>query len=155
MNDSPVLVELTHDAIDVARILSHVQSSAAGAVVLFLGTTRDQTEGRATESLDYEAFDEMAVKLMRELADNAVEKWDLCRAALVHRVGHLVPPEASVAIAVSAPHRPAAFEAGRWLIDSLKELIPIWKRENWADGTSDWVMPGITRDTVPEQEEAP
>lgn len=111
--------------------------------MLFLGTTREMTGGRRTESLDYECYPEMARSELAALEEQARAKWPLTGCEIVHRIGHLEIGEASVAIAVSAPHRSAAFEAGKWLIDTLKQTVPIWKKENWADGNSDWVHPGL------------
>ena len=110
---------------------------------MFLGTTREFTHGRRTASLDYECYPEMAEKMLAELASQARRRWPLTACAIVHRLGHLELGEASIAIAVSAPHRQAAFEAGQWLIDTVKEVVPIWKQENWADGSSEWVHPGM------------
>jgi molybdopterin synthase catalytic subunit len=107
--------------------------------------TREHTDGRQTESLDYECYPEMAKRKLEELEAEASGRWPLVECAIVHRLGHLEIGEASVAVAVSSPHRQAAFEAGQWLIDTLKESVPIWKRENWADGTTEWVHPGLTR----------
>jgi molybdopterin synthase catalytic subunit len=113
-------------------------------VVLFLGTTRRVTHGRLTESLDYECYPEMARTKLAQLEAEAQQRWQLEKVVIVHRLGHLEVGEASVAVAVSSPHRKAAFEAGQWLIDTLKEVVPIWKKENWADGTSEWVHPGLS-----------
>jgi molybdopterin synthase catalytic subunit len=135
------MVELTNEPIDSAAVLARVASNQAGAVVLFLGTTREMTGDRRTLSLDYECYPEMAEKKMAELETKARERWSLVEIAIVHRLGHLDLGEASVAIAVSSAHRQAAFEAGKWLIDTLKEVVPIWKKENWADGTCEWVHP--------------
>ena len=140
------MVELTSKPIDAARVLSEVESALAGAVVLFLGTTRELTGGRRTESLDYECYPEMAQRKLEELERQAREKWDLVHCSIVHRLGHLAVGEASVAVAVSSAHRRAAFEAGQWLIDTLKQVVPIWKKENWADGTTEWVHPGVPTD---------
>lgn len=137
------MVSLTNEPIDTAAVLQQVASHQAGAVVLFLGTTREFTGERRTESLDYECYPAMAQKKMLELDAEAREKWPVVECAIVHRLGHLQLGEASVAIAVSSPHRRDAFEAGQWLIDRLKEVVPIWKKENWADGTSEWVHPGL------------
>lgn len=137
------MIELTHEKIDSAKILESVQSNDAGAVVLFLGTTREFTRGRQTQSLDYECYPEMAEKKLAELEGQARQRWPIVESAIVHRLGHLELGEASIAIAVSSPHRQDAFEAGKWLIDTIKEVVPIWKKENWADGRSDWVHPGI------------
>ena len=138
------LISLTNKPIDVSQVLAQVASHDAGAVVLFLGTTREFTHGRRTASLDYECYPEMAEKKLAELESTARSRWPLAGCVIVHRLGHLGLGEASIAIAVSSPHRQVAFEAGKWLIDTIKEVVPIWKQENWADGTSEWVHPGIS-----------
>jgi molybdopterin synthase catalytic subunit len=137
------MVALTNEPIDAAALIERVQSPLAGAVVFFLGTTREVTKGRRTESLDYECYPEMAAKKLAELEAEARRRWELVDCAIVHRLGHLDVSEASVAIAVSSAHRQAAFEAGRWLIDTLKQSVPIWKKENWEDGSTAWVHPGV------------
>ena len=137
-------VELTHQPIDTMAVVAEVTTPAAGAVVLFLGTTRGITDGRETLTLDYEAYDDMAKKQLQQLADEASQRWPLVKCAIVHRLGNVLPGEASVVVAVSTPHRQDAFEAGKWLIDTLKDSIPVWKRETWADGTTEWVHPGLT-----------
>ena len=138
------MISLTHSPIDPSAILAQVASNDAGAVVLFLGTTREFTKGRQTASLDYECYPQMAEAKLAELEAQAREKWPLVQVSIVHRLGRLGLGEASIAIAVSSPHRQAAFEAGKWLIDSIKEDVPIWKQENWSDGTSEWVHPGLS-----------
>jgi molybdopterin synthase catalytic subunit len=135
--------QLTTSPIDTAQVLAAVQSSAAGAIVLFVGTTRDNTAGRATMSLDYECYPEMALAKLAQLEQEARSQWELVDVAIVHRVGHVAIGEASVAIAVSSAHRKNAFEAGQWLIDTLKTEVPIWKCENWADGSKEWQHPGL------------
>jgi len=148
-NERTVMIELTDKPIDTDAVLRHVGSSKAGAVVLFLGTTREQTGGRQTDSLDYECYPKMAQRKLAELEEEARSRWAIVECAIVHRLGHLELEEASVAIAVSAPHRGDAFDAGRWLIDRIKEVVPIWKKENWADGDSEWVHP-IDEGTRPQ-----
>jgi molybdopterin synthase catalytic subunit len=111
--------------------------------VLFLGTTREFTHGRQTASLDYECYPEMAEKKLAELEAEARQKWPLTGCAIVHRLGRLELGEASIGIAVSSPHRGDAFDACEWLIDTIKQVVPIWKQENWTDGTSEWVHPGM------------
>ena len=138
------MIQLTNDPIDAAALLDLVNSNQAGAVVLFLGTVREMTKGRQTASLDYECYPEMAEKKLRELEAEACRRWPVTACAIVHRLGHMELGEASVAVAVSTPHRQDAFEAGKWLIDTLKEVVPIWKKENWADGTTEWVHPGLS-----------
>ena len=135
------MVELCDKSIDLAAILDRVQSHAAGAVVLFLGTTREITAGRRTESLEYECYPEMARRKLTELEAEARQRWPITACAIVHRLGHLELGEASVAVAVSTPHRQDAFAAAKWLIDTIKQDVPIWKRENWSDGTNEWVHP--------------
>jgi molybdopterin synthase catalytic subunit len=139
------MIQLINTPIDTASVLAHVSSPQAGAVVLFLGTTREFTGGRKTESLDYECYPEMATRQLEALEAEARSRWPLVECMIVHRLGHLEIGEASVAVATSSPHRQAAFAAGQWLIDTLKESVPIWKKENWADGTHEWVHPGINR----------
>lgn len=142
MSEVLTKTRLTHDAIDSAALLDEVASSQAGAVVLFLGTVREMTAGRQTVALDYECYPEMAERKMEEIAAEATSRWPLTGCVIEHRLGHLELGDASVAVAVSAPHRDQAFEAGRWLIDTLKQVVPIWKKENWADGSTEWVHPG-------------
>jgi molybdopterin synthase catalytic subunit len=137
------MIRIVEHTIDPSDLLAAVASPLAGAVILFLGTTREVTQGRQTLSLDYECYGPMAEKKLAELAETARQRWPIIGCAIVHRIGHLGPGEASVAIAVSSPHRQDAFQAGQWLIDTLKEVVPIWKQENWADGTSEWVHPGL------------
>jgi molybdopterin synthase catalytic subunit len=110
-------------------------------VVLFLGTTRELTGGRQTVTLDYECYEEMAQRKLAELEDQARQRWPILHCAIVHRLGRVDVGEASVAVAVSSAHRQPAFEAGQWLIDTLKVVVPIWKCEHWADGTTEWVHP--------------
>src|SRR4051794_31162735 len=141
--DSMYMVEITSEPIDVPAVLAAASSPLAGAVVLFLGTTREWTEGRRTAWLEYECYEAMARQVIGELEAEARARWQLENCEIVHRVGRVNVGEASVAIAVSSPHRQAAFEAGQWLIDRLKVLVPIWKKENWTEGGSEWVHPGL------------
>jgi len=138
------MIEITESAIDHAAVTESVRSNRAGAVCTFLGTVRELTGSRRTVSLAYEAYPEMALKKLSELEDQARRRWPIIELAMVHRVGHLDLGEVSVVVAVSCPHRQDAFEACRWLIDTLKEVVPIWKKENWADGTEEWVHPGLS-----------
>lgn len=144
------MIRLTHDPIDPAAVLAQVASTQAGAVVLFLGTTREFTAGRRTATLDYEAYGEMAERELAELERRARADWPLVECSIVHRLGRVELGEASVAIAVSSPHRDAAFAAGKWLIDALKQVVPIWKRETWADGSTEWVHPGAMAPESPD-----
>lgn len=137
------MIRLTSDPIDYAEVAESVRSPASGAVVLFLGTVRELTEGRRTLALDYDAYGPMAEAKLNELERQARERWPVDQLAIVHRVGRLNLGEVSVAVAVSCPHRQDAFEAARFVIDTLKATVPIWKKENWSDGTSEWVHPGV------------
>jgi molybdopterin synthase catalytic subunit len=128
--------------IDTSEVIASVASPASGATVLFLGTVRDITGDRRTEFLVYECYAEMAERMMADLERQARERWPLLGCRIVHRLGGLDPTETSVAIAVSSPHRREAFEAGSWIIDEFKRVVPIWKQEHWSDGTSEWVHHG-------------
>lgn len=137
------MIEITESPIDHGALTERVRSNQAGAVCTFLGTVREMTGDRRTASLDYEAYPEMALKTMSDLETEARQRWPILEVALVHRVGHLDLGEISVVVAVSCPHRNQAFDACRWLIDTLKEVVPIWKKEVWADGSEEWVHPGL------------
>ena len=141
------MIQLTHDPLDPADVVRQATSPQAGAVVLFLGITREFTGERQTRFLNYDAFAAMAEKKLAELEAEARRRWPIVECVIVHRLGRLELEEASVAIAVSTPHRQDAFEAAKWIIDTLKEVVPIWKEEHWADGTTEWVHPGFNRDT--------
>lgn len=136
------MIQITADPIDHAAVTESVRSDLAGAVCSFLGTVRELTGDRRTVALDYEAYPAMASKKLAELEAEARARWPIQALALVHRVGHLGLGEVSVVVAVSCPHRDQAFEACRWLIDTLKAEVPIWKKETWVDGTEGWVQPG-------------
>jgi molybdopterin synthase catalytic subunit len=136
------MIRLTHDVIDYHALTESVRRNHCGAVVTFLGTVRDLTGGQVTTALDYEAYPGMAEKKLAEIEADTQSRWPVGDIALVHRLGHLEVGEVSVAVAVSCPHRAEAFEACRHAIDRLKELVPIWKKENWADGRTEWVHPG-------------
>jgi molybdopterin synthase catalytic subunit len=136
------MVRLTRAAIDYQALTEQVRRDDCGAVVLFLGTVRDLTGERVTVALDYEAYPAMAEKKMAEIEAETRQRWPIGEMILEHRLGHLDVGEVSVAVVVSCPHRAQAFEACRHAIDRLKELAPIWKKENWADGNTKWVHPG-------------
>jgi molybdopterin synthase catalytic subunit len=137
------MIEITESPIDHAAVTERVRSNAAGAVCTFLGTVREMTGSRRTIALAYEAYPEMALRKLAELETEARRRWPVIEVGLVHRIGRLDLGEVSVVVAVSCPHRHEAFEACRWLIDTLKDVVPIWKKENWADGSEEWVHPGL------------
>jgi molybdopterin synthase catalytic subunit len=143
------LILLIHDPIDPATLIDHVRAAADGAVVTFDGCVRNQSHGRRTLYLDYEAYEPMAVAKMREIAAAARGQFSIDRVAIAHRLGRLEIGETSVFIAVSAPHRPAAFDACRFAIDTLKRTVPIWKKEYFEDGAvwADGELPPPPLDT--------
>ena len=124
----------------VERLLHAVRDPAAGAVVVFVGTTRNENAGRRVIRLEYEAYARMAVSEMLGLAAEARRRWPLRKIAMAHRIGLVPVGQASVGIAVSAGHRGEAFAACHWLIDRLKEIVPIWKREHFRGGRV-WIGP--------------
>lgn len=128
------LVQLVREPIQTDRIVSELKSGEDGAVCVFDGIVRNNTRGRATLHLDYEAYEEMALKQMRALRDDAKRQFGVREIAIVHRLGRLFVGETSVLIAVASAHRGAAFDACRFVIDTLKKTVPIWKREQFADG---------------------
>jgi len=132
------MILLTHDALDAAAITEQVRSPHAGAVCVFLGTVRDLTGDEVTVFLDYEAYPPMAQQKLRAIETEVRTRWPVQEVALAHRLGRLYVGDISVAVAVSAPHRVDAFEACRYAIDTLKELVPIWKKDTAADGQSNW-----------------
>ena len=127
-------VEITDGVIPSGEIVAGMKAGPDGAVCVFDGIVRDNSRGRKTLYLDYEAYREMALEQMRELAAEAVTKFGVRDVALVHRLGRLMVGETSVLVVVSSAHRGAAFEACRWLIDTLKKTVPIWKKEQFEDG---------------------
>jgi MoaE-MoaD fusion protein len=130
----PPMVALTRERIDAEELISLSKRGEDGAVAIFDGIVRNNTRGRATLYLDYEAYEEMALKQMLELAAEARERFNVRQVTLVHRLGRLKIGETSVLIVVASAHRGQAFDACRWLIDTLKQTVPIWKKETFADG---------------------
>jgi len=126
--------QLLREPIDMPALVRHVRAPEDGAIVTFDGFVRNQSHNRATLYLDYEAYESMALAKMREIAALLHEKYKIHRVAIVHRLGRLEIGETSVFIAVSAPHRAAAFDACRFAIDTLKRTVPIWKKEYFEDG---------------------
>lgn len=125
--------EIVTSAIRSEKILEKVLHPDHGASIVFIGTTREHTHGKRTVLLEYEAYTEMALTLMRQIGDEIAAKWPGALCAMAHRIGRVDIGEASVCIAVSTPHRPQCYEASRYAIDRLKQIVPIWKREIFAD----------------------
>ena len=134
---SAAMLDLVREPIRVDALLDAVRHPGAGAVILFLGTVREHSRGRHVERLEYEAYEALALTEMARIAGHAVDRWGV-RIAMAHRLGTLAIGDISVAIAVAAPHRRDAFEAGRFAIDTLKQTVPIWKKEIWTGG-GEWI----------------
>ncbi|HTQ59379.1 MAG TPA: molybdenum cofactor biosynthesis protein MoaE [Candidatus Solibacter sp.] len=134
---------LVRDPIDQDALIRYVRAAEDGAVVTFDGCVRNHSHGRATLYLDYEAYEAMALAKLREIAEQIHEKFPIHLVAIAHRLGRLEIGETSVFIAVSSAHRPAAFDACRYAIDTLKRTVPIWKKEYFKDGAvwADGEMP--------------
>ena len=127
-------VQIVEGEIPVVEVLAAIKDGADGAVCVFDGIVRNNTRGRETLYLDYEAYREMALTQMQGLAEEAVARFGVREVAVVHRLGRLMVGETSVLVAAASAHRGAAFEACRWVIDTLKKQVPIWKKETFADG---------------------
>jgi molybdopterin synthase catalytic subunit len=147
IRDTKTYCALTRHTIDTRALIARLMSGAEGAVVTFEGTVRNNTKGRPTLCLDYECYDSMALKMMDQIAHELAVSDAVCQVAIVHRLGRMLIGETSVAIIVMAPHRRAAFEAALEGINRLKKVVPIWKKEHFADGEV-WVE-GEWGDHVP------
>lgn len=130
---------LTREVIDPAAVLALVGAEEDGAALLFLGIVRNHNDGRAVTGMTYEAYGEMAEKVLDAIASEAAERAGSDRVAVVHRVGELAIGEASVAIAVSSPHRGEAYDASRYVIEEIKARLPVWKKERYAEGEAQWL----------------
>ena len=124
--------------IDDLALEQAVRTDADGAVLVFRGVARKYSRGREVVHLEYEAYPEMAEKVMAEIGAEIKTRWEVSGVAMVHRTGVLAIGQASVAIAIASPHRAEAFAAGQYAIDRLKQVVPIWKKEVWSDG-SQWI----------------
>ncbi len=131
-------IQISANPLSIDSCYSAVQSPAAGGNTLFVGTVREQTKGKAVIKLDFEAYEPMAIKEMQKIAATIVKRWDAIHVSIHHRVGTLQIGEIAVIIAVATPHRAAAFAACQYAIDTLKETVPIWKKEFFQDGAV-WV----------------
>ena len=143
------IIELVREPIDPRPLIDHIRAHEDGAIVTFDGFVRNQSHSRPTLYLDYEAYESMALVKMREIGIQMHEKYGIHRVAMVHRLGRLEIGETSVYIAVSAPHRGAAFDACCFAIDTLKRTVPIWKKEHFEDGAvwADGELPPVPAET--------
>jgi molybdopterin synthase catalytic subunit len=127
-------IKITKEILDIQGCIDFVLSPQCGGINLFIGTVRNATKGRMVTGLEFEAYESMALSEMKKIADAAVEKWPVQKMVIHHRLGRLEVGEVPVVIAVAAAHRAAAFEACRYVIDTLKQTVPIWKKEIFEDG---------------------
>jgi molybdopterin synthase catalytic subunit len=132
------MFEVTRDALDPRRLVDHVRRDESGAVALFYGVVRNENLGRSVNHLEYDAYPEMAVKKMREVAGEVRAKFAITEIGVMHRIGRLEIGETSLLVAVSSAHRKEAFEACHYAVDRIKQIVPVWKKEVWADG-SQWI----------------
>ena len=128
------MIKITSEPLNPEEITAQVRRDSNGAVITFLGTTRDFSEGRNVEYLEYEAYQPMAENMLQQIADELREKWDIDDFAVAHRVGRVDIGEISLVVALSSPHRQQAFEAGQYVVDRIKQLVPIWKKEAFEGG---------------------
>jgi molybdopterin synthase catalytic subunit len=133
-----MLIRVTPDVLRSEEAIDAVESPAAGAINVFLGVVRDNNLGRSVGYLEYDAYPEMAERVMRELAEEAKAKFDLEDCAVLHRTGRLEIGETSLLVAVASGHRAESFEAGHWLVNEIKKRVPVWKKEVWEDG-EEWI----------------
>jgi molybdopterin synthase catalytic subunit len=133
------LFRITTQKIGVASVVRKVHDIESGAVVLFIGTVRKLSKGKEVKYLEYEAYKEMALREFCKIVEEIKEKWNVKKIAIIHRTGKIKLGEASVIIAVSAPHRDEAFQASRYIIEKLKQTVPIWKKEVW-EGGDEWIQ---------------
>ena len=132
-------------AIDVGALLNRVSRGANGATVVFLGTVREENDGRHVTGIEYTAYRSMAERELATIVEEAAALADSTDVAIEHRLGELLVGDCSVALAVAHPHRGRAFEAARYVIEELKQRVPIWKREHYVDGTREWVSASTSR----------
>jgi molybdopterin converting factor subunit 1 len=130
---------VTTDPLDPAPLVAHVGASNVGAIVTFAGTARDHFGERATARLEYEAYVEMAEQVLADIAAEAITRFGVVNVAIHHRIGILEIGETAVLVVVASAHRGPALEATGWIMDRIKEIAPIWKKEHWADGAKEWI----------------
>lgn len=134
-----VVADVTGATLDGADLVRTLQSRGAGALVVFEGRVRDHNDGRSVVGLHYDAYEEMAGQVLADIAGEAVDRSGVASVAVRHRTGSLVPGEVSLVVGVLAPHRDQAFDAARYVVEELKRRAPIWKKEEYGDGTSIWL----------------
>ncbi|MBU8788259.1 MULTISPECIES: molybdenum cofactor biosynthesis protein MoaE [Bacillus] len=140
---------ITAKPIVIEDVVKKVEKREAGAITTFIGTVREWTNGKKTLYLEYEAYVPMAVKMLSQIGEEISEKWPGATAAITHRIGRLDISEAAVVIAVSSPHRKAAYEANEYAIERIKQIVPIWKKEHWENGES-WIGDQLETTAYPD-----
>ncbi|MCP8615642.1 molybdenum cofactor biosynthesis protein MoaE [Salirhabdus salicampi] len=143
------LFEIVEEPIQLQDLVAKVTRREAGAITTFIGTVREWTKGKRTIYLEYEAYKPMAVKMLNKIGDEIQAKWPNTKVAITHRVGRLDISDAAVMIAVSSPHRKAAYEANEYAINRIKQIVPIWKKEHWEDGET-WIGDQLEQVPYPE-----
>jgi molybdopterin synthase catalytic subunit len=142
---------ITSDPLDAAPLVAAVRRDEAGAIALFYGVVRNENLGRRVQYLEYDAYPEMAIKKMREVADEVRAKFPVAEVGVLHRIGRLEIGETSLLVAVSSGHRKEAFEACHYAVDRIKQIVPVWKKEVWEDG-SEWIeghRPEVAEESSP------
>ncbi|RLL41154.1 molybdenum cofactor biosynthesis protein MoaE [Oceanobacillus piezotolerans] len=132
------LFEIVEESIEVGDVIKKVERREAGAITTFIGTVREWTQGKQTVYLEYQAYIPMAVKMLSQIGDEVKAQWPDTIIAITHRIGRLDISEIAVVIAVSSPHRKAAYQANEYAIERIKQIVPIWKKEHWTDGET-WI----------------
>jgi len=140
-------------AIDVTALLAEVEDTANGATIAFLGRVRDLNDGRAVTGIEYSAYGEMAERELAAIASECAAHFGITQLVVEHRLGALDLGDTSIAIVVAHPHRASAYDASRFVIEAVKRRLPVWKREGYVDGTSEWVNAGANVQSRPVQEQ--
>ena len=143
------LFEIVDIPINVEEVRRKVTDRNAGAITLFIGTVRELTKGKKTLHLEYQAYPAMAIKMFEQISKEIQERWPEAKVAITHRVGHLDISDIAVVIAVSSPHRKIAYMANEYAIERIKQIVPIWKKEFWEDGT-EWIGDQLEKVPYPQ-----
>ncbi|WP_191565434.1 molybdenum cofactor biosynthesis protein MoaE [Metabacillus idriensis] len=143
------LFNIVHDTISVEEVKNQVSKREAGAITLFVGTVREFTKGKRTLSLEYQAYESMAVKMLSQIGKEIKGRWPDTCVAITHRIGKLEISDIAIVIAVSSPHRKTAYKANEYAIERIKQIVPIWKKEFWEDGTR-WIGDQLETTEYPE-----
>ncbi|WP_191561527.1 molybdenum cofactor biosynthesis protein MoaE [Metabacillus idriensis] len=144
-----VQFEITKNPISAEEVSNKVTRREAGAITAFIGTVREFTKGKRTLYLEYQAYEPMAVKMLEQIGEEIGQRWPDAKTAITHRIGRLEISDIAVVIAVSSPHRKTAYEANEYAIERIKQIVPIWKKEHWEDGTM-WIGDQLEKTAYPE-----